>query len=71
MKNFRNQNEEKLCKWIKKGITRRNREKHAVLAEMEEEEQDVICIDDVIGKELPWHAVRKAREQELKYLGDH
>ena len=48
-----------------------HREKHAVLAEMEEEEQDVICIDDVIGKELPWHAVRKARERELKYLRDH
>ena len=30
-----------------------------------------MCIDDVTGKELPWHAVRKAREQELKYLRDH
>ena len=37
---------------------------------MEEEEQYVICIDDVAGKELPRHAVRKAREQELKYLRD-
>ena len=32
--------------------------------------QDVICFDDVTGKELPWHAVREAREQELKYLRD-
>ena len=33
-------------------------------------EQDVKCIDEIIGKELPWHAVRKARELELKYLRD-
>ena len=44
--------------------------KRAILAEMEEEEQDVICIDDVIGKELPWRAEGKVREQELKYLRD-
>ena len=25
---------------------------------------------DITGKELPWHAVRKARELELKYLRD-
>ena len=36
----------------------------------EEEEQDVICFDDITGKELPWHAVRKARELELKYVRD-
>ena len=35
---------------------------------MEEEEQDVICIDDVTSKEMPCHAVRKALEQELMYL---
>ena len=44
--------------------------KHAILAEMEEEEQDVMCIDDVIGKELPCHAVLKAREHSWKYLRD-
>ena len=27
-------------------------------------------IDDITGKELPWRAVRKARELELKYLRD-
>ena len=43
---------------------------HAILADVEEEEQDVIFFDDIIGKELPWHAVRKARELELKYLRD-
>ena len=37
---------------------------------VEEEEQDVICFDDITSKELPWHAVRKARELELKYLRD-
>ena len=40
-----------------KGLARRNCEKHPILAEIEEEEQDV--------KALPWHAVRKARDQEL------
>ena len=66
-------NEEKLCRSIMKGLTRRNCEKHAILADMEEtqgQEQDVVCFDDVTGKELPWGAVRKARELELKYLRD-
>ena len=26
--------------------------------------------DDITGKELPWRAVRKARDSELKYLRD-
>ena len=29
-----------------------------------------MCFDDITGKELPWHAVRKACELELKYLRD-
>ena len=65
--------EEKLYRSILKGLTRRNCEKHAMLAEMEETqdgEQDIVCFDDVTGKELPWSAVRKARELELKYLRD-
>ena len=36
----------------------------------EEQEQDVICFDDITGKDLPWHAVRKARELELECLRD-
>ena len=36
----------------------------------EEQEQDVTCFDDITCEELPWHAVRKARESELKYLRD-
>ena len=36
----------------------------------DEEEQNVTCIDDVIGKELQWHAMSKAREQELTYPRD-
>ena len=67
---MRNQNEEKLCKSIVKGLPRRNRAKHAILAELEEGEQDVICVDDVTRKELPWHAVRKALEPELTNLHD-
>ena len=46
--------------------------KRAILVGMEEEEeeQDVICIDDVTGKESPWHEVREAGEQDLNYLRD-
>ena len=65
--------EEQLCRSIMKGLTKRNCEKHAMLADMEEKqgkEQDVVCFDDVTGKELPWSAVRKARKLELKYLRD-
>ena len=65
------QSEERLCKSVMKGLAKRNHEKHTMLADVEEEqEQDVICFDDITGKELPWHAVRKARELELKYLRD-
>ena len=67
---MRSQSEERLCKSIIQGLARRNRERHAMLADVEEEEQDVICFDDITGKELPWHAVRKARGLELKYLRD-
>ena len=62
-----------MCRSIMKGLTRRNSEKHAMLADVEEtqgKDQDVVCFDDVTGKELPWSAVRKARELELKYLLD-
>ena len=70
-KEMRRRSEEKLCKSILKGLAKRSREKHAMLADVEEgQEQGVICIDDITGKEPPWHAVRKAREQELKYLRD-
>ena len=61
--------EEKLCKSILKGLVKRNQEKHTMLADVEEtqkEERNVVCYDDVTGKELPWCAVRKARELELQ-----
>ena len=65
------QSEERLCKSIIEGLARRNRERHKMLADVaEEQEQDVICFDDITSKELLWHAVRKARELELKYLRD-
>ena len=35
-----------------------------------EEVSNVRCSDDITGKELPWTAVRRAREDELKYFGD-
>ena len=54
------QSAERLCKSIIKGLARRSRERHAMLADEEEEQkQDVICFDQITGKELPWHAVRK------------
>ena len=50
---------------------KRNHEKHAMLADVgEKQEQDVICFDDITGEELPWHAVREARELERKYQRD-
>ena len=62
-KGMLSQSEERLCRSIIKGLARRNYERHIMLADVEEEqEQDVICFDDITGKELPWHAVRKARE---------
>ena len=70
-KEMLSQSEEKLCRLIIKGLARRNHERHTILADVEEEqEQDVICFDDITGKELPWHEVRKARKLELKYLRD-
>ena len=46
---MRSQIEERLC----------NLEEKKMLADVQEEQgQDVICFDDITGKELPWHAVR-------------
>ena len=51
---MRSQSEERLCKSIIKGFARRNRERHAMLADVEEEqEQDVKCFDDITGKDMP------------------
>ena len=51
---MRSQSEERLCKAIIKGLARRNRVRHAMLADVEEEhEQDVICFDDMTDEELP------------------
>ena len=43
----RDHDEEKLCKSIVKGLARRIREKHVILAEVGKEDQRVLCIDDV------------------------
>ena len=65
----KDQDEEKLCKSIMRGFARRNREKHAILAEFGEEDQRASCIDDVSpAKALPQLAVRRYHEQELKCL---
>ena len=50
--------EERLCKSIIKGRARCKREKHTMLADVgEDQEQSVICFDDITVKELPWHAM--------------
>ena len=33
-----------------------------------EDDQCIKCLDDITGKELPWQAVKQAREQDLKHL---
>ena len=66
---MRGQIKERLRKSSINCLARHSREKRAMSAEVEEKE-DVICFDDVTGKELLWHAVRKARGLELKYLFD-
>ena len=43
-------------------------EQDAMLAEACEENEFIKCFDDIIGEELPWQAVKEAREKELKYL---
>ena len=40
----------------------------AMLAEACEENEFIKYFDDIIGVELPWQAVKEAREEELKYL---
>ena len=63
------QREEKLCKSMIRGFVRRKSEGRAKLADpKEEQKQDVTCSDDITGKELPWHADRKARDLDDKYL---
>ena len=45
--------EERLCKSVTRGLVKRNHEKRTMLADVgEKQEQDVICFDDIIGKEL-------------------
>ena len=43
-------------------------EQGAMLAEAGEEDEFIKCFDDITGKELPWQAVKEAREKEVKYL---
>ena len=43
-------------------------EQDAMLAGAGEEDTFIECFDDITGKELPWQAVKQAREQELKFL---
>ena len=41
-----------------------------MLAGAGEEEKFIKCLNDIIGKEVLWQAVKQAREHELKYLGE-
>ena len=62
--------EDGLCKWMINGVARHHRERHALLATGEGENQRVQFVDDITGKELPLSEVRQAREHELKHLRD-
>ena len=64
------QDEENLCKSTIEGLARRNRPKRGILAKVVGKYQRALRVNDVTGKELPWHEVRQAREQEFKYLRD-
>ena len=41
-----------------------------MLTAIGQEDQRVLCIDDVTSKELPWSEMRQARDQNLKYVRD-
>ena len=42
------QSEERVCKSVIRGLVKRNHEKHTMLADVgEQQEQDVICFDDI------------------------
>ena len=56
---------ENLCKSIIKGFARRSREKQVISAEVGEDYQRDLCVDDLTGKELQWSEVRHVREKEL------
>ena len=43
-------------------------EQGAMLAEAGEEDEFIKCFDDITRKELPWQAVKEAREKGVKYL---
>ena len=43
-------------------------EKNVMIAGVSDEDKFVKCLDDIIGRESPWQAVKQAREKELKYL---
>ena len=43
-------------------------EKNVMIAGVSDEDKFVKCLDDIIGRESPWQAVKQAREKDLKYL---
>ena len=57
---MKDREEEILRKSIIKDLTMQIREKHVILAEVGEEDQRFLCIDDVTVKELTWLEVRQA-----------
>ena len=59
--------EEKLCKSIKKASPDAT-VKDTRCWQKWKKNKNKMSYDDITGKELPWHAVRKARELGLKYL---
>ena len=59
----------KVCKSVRLGQNEYTKlEQDAMLTEPREEDAFFKCFDGITGNELPWQAVKQAREKELQYL---
>ena len=59
----------KVCKSVRLGQNEYTKlEQDAMLTEAREEDEFFKCFDGITGNELPWQAVKQAREKELQYL---
>ena len=61
---------EHLCMTSVDRFTKQCARTDATMGAVAEADSNVRCAGDHTGKQLPWSAVRRSREEELKYLGD-
>ena len=58
---------EKVEKSVKCGPEECNKyEKNVMIAGVSDEDKFVKCLDDITGRELPWQAVKQAREKRVE-----